>query len=87
MNNETRPPETSCCGDNRSGPSGRKLLTVTEVAILFNVHKNTVYQWMNLNLVDWVYSPGGTRRIYEDSLIHEDLPEEPGPDTTPPEAA
>jgi len=53
------------------------LLKVSEAASFCTVHRNTIFQWMSLDLVESVVLPGGTRRIFEDSLIRPNLPEEP----------
>ncbi|MFB3903527.1 MAG: hypothetical protein ACE15E_08745 [Acidobacteriota bacterium] len=39
---------------------------------------------MTLNLVESVVTAGGTKRIYEDSLFGQNLPEKPTHDGTPP---
>ena len=85
--NKVRRFETCRCGNCGSDPSGRRLLTISEAAEYCRVHRNTICLWMKLGLIDWVYTQGGKRHIYEDSLIQQNLPEDPIPNNTLPEAA
>jgi len=85
--NKVRRFETCRCENCGSDPSGRKLLTISEAARFCKVQPNTIGRWLKLGLVDWVYTQGGKRCIYEDSLIRQNLPEDPARDSTLPEAA
>lgn len=76
--------ETSCCQECGCDPGGRRLLKVPEAAGFYQIHRNTVFRWMKLNLVEVVITPGGTRRIYEDSLIRENPPKSSTLDGSPP---
>jgi len=85
--NKVRSFQTCRCGNCGTDPSGRQLITVSEAASFCKVHRNTICQWMKLGLIDWVYTQGGKTYIYRDSLIRQNLPEDPISDNTLPEAA
>jgi len=61
--------QISCCWNCRN----RRLVTVKEAAEACGVSINTIYQWMKRGVIEWVYNPGGKRRIYWDSLLSRGL--------------
>lgn len=45
-------------------PANDELLTISEVAILFGVHRNTVHNWINAKALKEVRTPGGMPRVW-----------------------
>lgn len=48
---------------------GRPLLTITQAMSAAAVSRRTIYNWIRLGKIQWVYTAGGQRRIYADSLF------------------
>lgn len=46
-----------------------RLLTASEVALMFRVHQKTVCRWGTDGLIDFVLTPGGRRRYRESDVI------------------
>jgi len=57
--------EINCCWNC----TNRRLVTIDEAAEACGVFTTTIYQWMKRGDIEWVYTPGGKRRIYWDSLV------------------
>ena len=54
----------------------RELVTVSEAMSITKVSKRTIFNWIGLGLVESVYTAGGQRRIYADTLFKMRPPEE-----------
>jgi len=79
--------EMGCCYACGHDAFGRKLLTIREAAIFCKVSTTTIYHWMDRDLIDWVKTAGGKRRIFQDSLIQRVPPPDPAPQGEEAEAA
>lgn len=57
-------------GDIEGGaqPAAREALTVNEACLLVKVGRRTIYRWIQDDLVEYYHTPGGSVRIYRDSL-------------------
>lgn len=60
--------------------AGRQLVSVNEAAKAAGVHRRTIYEWMNEQRIEWVYTAGRARRVFVDSLFR--LPELKKPDSS-----
>ena len=45
-------------------PANDELLTISEVAEMFGVHRNTVHNWINAKALKEVRTPGGMPRVW-----------------------
>ena len=52
----------------REPPEYRQLLTASEVAAMFSVHRDSVGRWSDRGLLTAVRTPGGRRRYYADEV-------------------
>src|SRR5688572_19955030 len=59
----------SYCWNCQADFHGRQLITIREAARYCKVSVNSIYRWMENELIEWIYNAGGKRRIYRDSLI------------------
>jgi helix-turn-helix protein len=64
-----RPERAPACWNCGGNALARRLMKITEVAAFCRVSHSAVYQWMAKGLVEWVYTAGGKRRIFKDSLF------------------
>lgn len=55
-------------GINSSKPV-RQLISLAQAQEILEVSKRTLYHWMNRGQLEYYQTPGGTRRIYLDSLV------------------
>jgi excisionase family DNA binding protein len=56
--------------DRTSGAAKERLLTPSEVAVLFRVDRKTVTRWSAVGRIGSIRTPGGHRR-YRDSEVHQ----------------
>lgn len=47
----------------------RCLVNIAQAVTIARVHRNTIYNWIKTNKVDWVRTAGGDYRIYADTLL------------------
>jgi transposase-like protein len=50
----------------------RPRVNVAQAITIAGVHRNTIYNWVRLNKVEYVRTPTGALRIYVDTLLRED---------------
>lgn len=76
-------PEPYCwvCGRDAGG---RQVVTIREAAEYCGVSINCIYRWMDQGRIEWVYTAGGKRRIYKDSLIRRPKQQPPAGSKTEP---
>lgn len=46
----------------------RRLANIAQVATIAGVHRNTIYNWIHANKVEWIRTAGGHYRIYVDTI-------------------
>lgn len=51
---------------------GREALTIQQAARRVRVTRNTIYNWMRTNKVEWRRLAGGGVRIFADTLVQTD---------------
>lgn len=56
----------------------REALTVNEVCGALKVGRRTVYRWIRDGLVEFYHTPGGSVRVYRDSLKRDRTEEQVG---------
>lgn len=54
----------------------RKTVSVMDAAEMIGVSRRTLYNWMDEKKIEYVRTAGGSRRIYVDSLLHDETEEE-----------
>ena len=47
----------------------RRLANIVQSATIAGVHRQTIYNWIKANKVEWLRTPGGHIRIYVDTLL------------------
>lgn len=50
-------------------PTRRALANVAQIATIAGVHRNTIYNWVRDNKVEWLRTPGGHIRVYVDTVL------------------
>jgi predicted site-specific integrase-resolvase len=50
----------------------RSRVNVSHAARLAGVTRQTVYAWMRAGRVEWVMLPSGVRRVFVDSIFHDE---------------
>jgi predicted site-specific integrase-resolvase len=49
----------------------RPLVNIVQACAIAKVSRRTIYYWMDLGRVEYVYTAGGRRLIYADTLLRE----------------
>jgi predicted site-specific integrase-resolvase len=50
----------------------RPRVNVAQAITIAGVHRNTIYNWVRLNKVEYVRTPTGALRIYVDTLLKQE---------------
>ncbi len=48
---------------------GRTLVTIRQAAAIAGVCRRTIYSWVATGKVEYIYTAGGSKRIYVDTLF------------------
>lgn len=49
----------------------RKVCSITNAAVIADVSRRTIYNWLERGLLDYTFTANGQRRIFVDSLFRD----------------